>query len=101
MRFQDIIDTRPGQSTPFSAPEGTPDYTAWLRERYHAQQYKDSGRTCLYGAAQQIHAMLQRPAHYAQKLIAVGPYAGSAAQFIEDLARKDYNREIVVEVIPW
>lgn len=108
MRLQDIIDTRPGQVSLFSPPHGVADYTAWLQGKYTEAHYKDGEKTCLFGVAQMVHAIIQRPAvceqrltECTQRLVAIGPHAGSAAQFIESLALQEHKRVIVVDVIPW
>lgn len=101
MNYDDLIDTRPGQYRLFSPPLGIEDYSIWLQAQYLKQHYKDGENICLLGVAQKIHELIQRPQIHTSKMVAIGPYAGSAAEFIEKLASDRYGKQLVIEVIPW
>lgn len=83
------IDTREGAVGVFACPEAVSDYSAWLEG-----QYDKSAQSVPYGVAQKVAVMVNAAKNGAD-LIALGPFAGSAAKFIESVSKNS----VIVEVI--
>lgn len=88
------IDTRPGAGI-FSMPAGQADYAAWLQTAYKQASRKQGDKRTYYGVAQKINACIYQ-ARRKTTLIAFGPYAGSAAKAIEEIAEHGIIVEVVV-----
>ncbi len=88
------VDTREQAPGLFAAPAGCADYRAWLEQRYAAAVFPATrGQVCI-GIAQATHRLIAE-ALDGIPLLALGPHAGAAAAFIEEIS----GGRVTVEVL--
>ena len=84
------IDTREGAVGVFACPVSVSDYSTWLE-----RMYKESSGVVPYGVAQKINMMLLAAKKGEADILALGPYGGTVAKFIENISQNTIEVEVV------
>lgn len=79
------IDTRPEAPSFFAPPPDVRDYADWLMLQYKTSQQQQKGLPHNQGLIQWINKVLYQVKYHQCEVLAIGPYAGLAAKWLEEI----------------